>query len=272
MSGRRCHCASRPALHACTSDDRPVEAVRACLPRATRSASPAVPRQLLRDQHGLPSRSRCLRRAGRSRRRGAGLFTFTSGAASTTRGLCRGGQRHRAFCDGTPDLHLAVGRTSAVQFIGSIVAWARYGAAYSASHNLRRGRRAASSRRRRASGRAPPPSRRGRSSAVRRSARCQRWRRRPRPTRSATRRARSSPDHHLSATTATALSSTATTCRTPGHRLYLVGIEGFQRCRRYDRALRDRGVQHVGQLHVDGEHLPAGQSCRPCRAASRPCR
>ena len=42
------------------------------------------------------------------------------------------------------------------------------------------------------------------------------------------------------------------------HRFDLVGIEGFQRAAEH-RALRDRRVQHVGQLHVDREYLLAGQ-------------
>ena len=64
--------------------------------------------------------------------------------------------------------------------------------------------------------------------------------------------------YHLSATTATALSSTATTWRTPGIDLILSASKDVQLAAEH-RALRDRGVQHVGQLHVDGEDLLARQ-------------
>ena len=56
--------------------------------------------------------------------------------------------------------------------------------------------------------------------------------------------------YHLSATTATALSSTVTTWRTPGIDLILSASKRLQLAAEH-RALRDRRVQHAGQLHVD---------------------
>ncbi len=77
--------------------------------------------------------------------------------------------------------------------------------------------------------------------------------------------------HQVSATTATALSSTCTTFLTPFMPATFGGVEALHLAAEH-RAILDRGVQHARHLEVDASTSSCRRPCRRYRGASAACR